>query len=84
MTPFTDTDELPVFQELVLDDNGTKFGDIQLALTVVPGMTGDESSDGSEDGGTGGCNAGGGSAGTLLLLALAGLRRRRSVLRARF
>lgn len=78
-TPFTDTDELPVMEELVLDDGGTKFGDIQLALTVVPGMTGDESSDGSEemDGGVGGCNAGGGSAGALVLLALAGLRRRR-------
>ncbi|NVB85115.1 MAG: hypothetical protein HOV81_42510, partial [Kofleriaceae bacterium] len=58
-TPFTETEELPVFQELVLDDGGTKFGDIQLALTVVPGMTGDESSDGSEeeDGAGGGCNA---------------------------
>ena len=74
------TEELPVFQELTLDDGGQKFGDIELALTVVPGMTGDESSDGDEDGEfEGGCNAGGGGAGSALalLFTVAGLRRRR-------
>jgi uncharacterized protein (TIGR03382 family) len=79
-TPMADA-ELPVMEELVLDDGGTKFGDIQLALTVVPGMTGDESGDGSEeehdDGAEGGCNAGGGGAGVLALFALVGLVRRR-------
>ena len=75
-TPATDA-ELPVMQELTLDDGGTKFGDINLALTVVPGMTGDESGDGSEepDELSSGCNAGGHSGG-LVLLALAGLLRR--------
>ena len=78
MTPATDA-ELPVFQELVLDDGGTKFGDIQLALTVVPGMGGEESSDGSEFGDdvVGGCNVGGTGPGALIVIALAGLRRRR-------
>ena len=78
-TPATD-DELPVFQELVLDDAGTKFGDIQLALTVVPGMTGEESGDGSEGATvTGGCDAGGAGNGSMwLALALLGLVRARS------
>lgn len=77
-TPASDT-ELPVFEELVLDDGGTKFGDIQLALTVVPGMGSDESSDGNEIGGDveGGCNAGGGAGGALMIFALFGLIRRR-------
>ena len=84
MTPATE-DELPVMEELVLDDAGTKFGEIQLALTVVPGLGPEgESADGSEDAEdvTGGCNASGGNAGWLLLLAFAGLRglpRRRRV-----
>jgi uncharacterized protein (TIGR03382 family) len=79
-TPATDV-ELPVMEELELNDGGTKFGDIQLALTVVPNMAGDESSDGEPedpDGGQGGgCNAGGGGSGALALLALVGLVRRR-------
>lgn len=82
-TPMTDA-ELPIMEELVLDDGGTKFGDIQLALTVVPGMTEDESGDGSEesDDAAGGCNAGGSNgASVLALVALAGFvgrtRRRR-------
>jgi hypothetical protein len=77
-TPPTGDDELPVFQELVLDDGGKAFGDIQLALTVVPGMTGDESSDGMEEEGeaAGGCNAGG-SASWLVMLGIVGLVRRR-------
>jgi hypothetical protein len=76
-TPATDV-ELPIMEELALDDGGTKFGDIQLALTVVPGMGGDESGDGSEtDDVEGGCNAGGGRAGAFVLLALLGMVRRR-------
>lgn len=80
-TPMTGDEELPVFQELVLESGGTKFGDIQLALTVVPGMTGEESSDGSEetDDVTGGCSAGSRGASVWVLLALLGfvrLRRR--------
>jgi uncharacterized protein (TIGR03382 family) len=79
-TPMTGDEELPVFQELVLNDGGKVFGDIQLALTVVPGMSGDESSDGSEEGDDdavgGGCNAGG-NGGWLVLFALVGLVRRR-------
>jgi len=79
-TPATDV-ELPIMEELTLNDGGTKFGDIQLALTVVPGMSGDESGDGNEmpepGADDGGCNAGGGSASCLALLALVGIRRRR-------
>jgi uncharacterized protein (TIGR03382 family) len=81
-TPMTDTPdaELPVFQELSLNDNGTKFGDIELALTVVPGMDGDQSSDGNEEGDLGGgCNAGGGGMGGALAFLIVGaaLKRRR-------
>ncbi|HEX5064258.1 MAG TPA: D-alanyl-D-alanine carboxypeptidase family protein [Kofleriaceae bacterium] len=77
-TPATDVD-LPIMEELTLNDGGTKFGDIQLALTVVPGMSGDESGDGNEmpdPADDGGCNAGG-NASWFALLALVGLRRRR-------
>jgi uncharacterized protein (TIGR03382 family) len=82
MTPAA-TEELPIFEELVLDDNGQNFGDIQLALTVVPGISEDgETSEGGEFGDDvqGGCNAGGGGAGGLIafgLLGLVGNRRRR-------
>jgi hypothetical protein len=79
MAPQSD-DELPVFQELVLDDGGQKFGDIQLAFTVVPGIgSGGESGEGFEADQdiVGGCHAGGGHASALMLLALAGVRRRR-------
>ena len=78
-TPFADA-ELPVMEELVLEDGSTKFGAIHLALTVVPGMTGDESGDGSEEehDDAGGCNASGsGGTGVLALFALVGLVRRR-------
>lgn len=79
MTPDT-AEELPVFQELVLDDAGTKFGDIELALTVAPGADPNgESSEGDDLGDEveGGCNAGGGGASALAMVMLAGLRRRR-------
>jgi uncharacterized protein (TIGR03382 family) len=70
-----------VMQDLTLDDGTTKFGDVSIALTVVPDMGSDESSDGNEVDAEpdGGCNAGGGgSVGVLFALALVtGLRRRR-------
>ncbi len=79
-TPATDV-ELPIMEELTLNDGSAKFGDITLALTVVPGMAGDESGDGSEesddDGGDGGCNAGGHGTSLFVLFALVGLVRRR-------
>jgi uncharacterized protein (TIGR03382 family) len=79
MTPDT-SEELPVFQELVLDDGGTKFGSIELALTVAPGVDpAGESSEGDDLGDEveGGCNAGGGGVGSFAIVMLAGLRRRR-------
>jgi uncharacterized protein (TIGR03382 family) len=80
-TPMADVEEVPVFQELTLDDGTTKFGDIELALTVVPGMDGDQSSDGDEEGDLGGgCNAGGGGVGgafALLMFAMVAKTRRR-------
>jgi hypothetical protein len=77
-TPAADA-ELPIMEELTLNDGGTMFGEIQLALTVVPGMTGGESGDGSEESDMdGGCNAGGHGTGVLVLLALAGVTRRQT------
>jgi uncharacterized protein (TIGR03382 family) len=82
MTPDT-SEELPVFEELVLDDGGTKFGTIELALTVAPGVDpAGESSEGDDLGDEveGGCNAsggGGGSLGGLAMVMFVGLRRRR-------
>jgi MYXO-CTERM domain-containing protein len=78
MTPAA-TEELPIAEDLVLDDNGQKFGDIQFALTVVPGGGEGESSEGSEYGDDvqGGCSTGGGSTGALVLLGFVGLARRR-------
>ncbi len=78
-TPDT-SEELPVFQELVLDDGGTKFGDIEIALTVAPGADPNGESNEGDDMGDdvdGGCNAGGGGVSSLAILMLAGLRRRR-------
>lgn len=60
----------PVSQGLQLDDSGTTFGTITLALTVDPGMTNPMPGDGNEPPAGamgGGCNAGGGAAGWLLL-----------------
>jgi uncharacterized protein (TIGR03382 family) len=81
MTPDTN-EELPVFEELELDDGGTKFGTIELALTVAPGVDpAGESSEGDDLGDDidGGCNAGGGGAGggMLAMVMFVGLRRRR-------
>ena len=83
-TPAADA-KTPVAQALVLDDGGTTFGSIQLALTVVPGMSSPASADGDDHGGdqagevSGGCAAGGGGAGWLALVlpALVVRRRRR-------
>jgi uncharacterized protein (TIGR03382 family) len=82
------SEDLPVFEELVLDDAGKKFGEIQIALTVAPGLVDEESGEGSEDAhddgeATGGCSAGGGGSAALsaFLAAMLGrlrVRRRRS------
>jgi hypothetical protein len=73
------TDETPISQVFELENAGTKFGSINLALTVKPGLTGEESGDGNEEGDVnGGCNAGGGGLGWLgFALPLVVLRRRR-------
>jgi hypothetical protein len=75
-TPAADA-ETPVMESFTLDDGGTKFGQIDLALTVVPGESAPESSDGGDTQDGGGCDAGGGSAGLLVCLAALVLRRRR-------
>jgi len=73
-TPAADA-ETPVMEAFQLADGSAKFGEIDLALTVVPGDTGNTSSDGG-DTQDGGCNAGGG-AGWLLALGVIFVRRRR-------
>jgi len=78
-TPAEDM-QTPVSETFELDDGGNKFGTIDVALTVVPGMSGPSSGDGGDtsDGAHGGgCSAGGGSGGVLVLLALTALVRRR-------
>ncbi len=78
-TPATDV-EIPIFEEMTFDDNGVKFGDIQLAFTVVPGIE-EESGEGNEVGEevVGGCSTGRDTRGALaiVLLGFIGLRRRR-------
>lgn len=78
MTPMV-TDETPVTQVFELDDAGTSFGTINLALTVAPGADMGTSGDGSDASGdkSGGCNATGGSASWLGLAIPALLLRRR-------
>jgi len=78
------TEETPVFEQLAIDDGGEQLGTVHLALTVVPGMEEETSSDGDEYDQeiTGGCSAGTGTGSPLILLALAGLfarRRRRTI-----
>jgi hypothetical protein len=79
-TPAADA-STPISQALELDDSGTAFGQIQLALTVVPGQTEPTSGEGNEPEApiVGGCAAGGGGAGWLglVLPALLVTRRRR-------
>lgn len=74
-TPAEDT-ETPVMEAFQLADGSAKFGEIDLAVTVVPGQTGDSSSDGG-DKMDGGCAAGGGGAGWVLALGVIFVRRRR-------
>ncbi len=84
-----DVTETTVFNErLTLSDGGEQFGEIQFALTVVPGNAEPESSDGSEPtdeageaippdfgSATGGCSSGGGHVGWFgVLLALLAAR----------
>jgi MYXO-CTERM domain-containing protein len=85
-TPMTDV-EVPIFEEMTFDDAGNKFGDVQLAFTVVPGLGEGESGEGSEipeNDIEGGCSTSGGSGSGLafLLLGLVGItgrvRRRRA------
>lgn len=80
-TPATTT-ELPIFEQLTLSDGAQTYGEVDLAVTVVPAMKTDEPQSG--DGGdqydqeiTAGCNAGGGTGGAGLLLALGLVLRRR-------
>jgi hypothetical protein len=75
-TPAADA-ETPVMESFVLDDGGSKFGQIDLALTVVPGQSAPSSSDGGDTQDSGGCNTGGGHAGLLVGLAALVVRRRR-------
>lgn len=83
-TPATDA-ELPVFEELVLDDGTKTFGEITLALTVVPALDGEESGENGDeadmDPADGGCNAGGGGGGIALLFAIGLVVARRARLR---
>jgi MYXO-CTERM domain-containing protein len=77
------TEELPIFEELVLSDGGTQRGGVQLALTVIPGMeepTSGDSDDEHDDYDqqvSGGCSTGGGSVGFGALALLLAARRRR-------
>lgn len=79
----TVTAETPVFTQIELTNGGAPLGVIDLALTVAPGGTHEDSADAGDanDEGietTGGCSAGGGAGGLALLVpALMVLRRRR-------
>ncbi len=80
VTTPAETAQTPVSETFELNDAGSKFGTIDVALTVVPGMSGPTSGDGGDtsDGmHGGGCSAGGGGSGALMLLALTALVRRR-------
>ena len=77
MTPM-ETDATPIMQAFELDDSGTSFGTITLALTVAPGANPDTSGDGNEnDSSPGGCNSGRGVGWLALVLPALVLRRRR-------
>ena len=83
-TPAT-TEELPLFEELVLDDGAKKFGEITLALTVVPALDGEESGENGDEedsaGDAGGCSTTGGGSPVALLLVIGLVVARRSRLR---
>ncbi|MEO8840593.1 MAG: M15 family metallopeptidase [Kofleriaceae bacterium] len=80
MTPMV-TDETPLTQAFELDDAGTSFGTIDLALTVAPGAdmgTSGDPGDEAADDQSGGCSTTGGGAGWLgLAIPALMLRRRR-------
>ncbi len=82
MTP-PETVETPITETFALNDSGQTFGMIDLALTVVPGMSGGSSGDGMDghDPGNpkqgGGCNAGGSGGWLALVLPALLVRRRR-------
>jgi len=77
------TDDTPIEQVISIadSDSGTTYGTVKIAMTVEADTGDSQSTDGDDhkDLGevTGGCNAGGGSAGVLVLAALALVRRRR-------
>lgn len=74
------TEDTPITQVFQLDDAGTSFGTINLALTVSPDADPNASGDGNdEDADGGGCNVGGsaGSAMALGLIGVVGRRRKR-------
>jgi Synergist-CTERM protein sorting domain-containing protein len=75
------TEETPFTQVFELDDGGTQFGTINLALTVAPGADmGGQSGDGSEASPdeSGGCNTGRGAGWLALVIPMLVVRRRRS------
>jgi len=75
------TDKTAIDEQFDLNDGGMKFGTIDVALTVIPGLTDPSSGDGDDtaDGTvSGGCNAGGGGAGLTVLLVMGLVLRRRA------
>ncbi len=78
MTPAVDV-ETPITQVFELDDAGTTFGTINLALTVAPGADPTSSGDSSEAGAdeSGGCNTGRGAGWLALVIPALLIRRRR-------
>jgi hypothetical protein len=80
------TQATPVAETFALEDGATKFGMIDLALTVAPNGGGSGSGSGSGSGvemGHASCDAGGGAGGSLLLVGLASMLCMRSRRRCR-
>lgn len=74
------TGETPIVERLVLTDGSTQLGTVNLALTVVPDMTGPQSADGDDrydQEVSGGCSTGGTTGAGGILLALGAVMRRR-------
>ncbi len=74
LTPAVDA-ETPITQIFQLDDGGTSFGTINLAITVSPDAGSNSSTDG-DDLNDGGCNAGGGGFSWMIAAPALLLRRR--------
>jgi hypothetical protein len=76
-------DPTPIGQPLVVADGGAALGTINLALTVMPGMTQPTSGDGGDQGHdeqqitTGGCSTSGGAGWLLFAVPFVARRRRR-------